>query len=386
MNGVHGQQVMVEQYRHPDEFPVDVQRLFLEAEKISIELGPAWFRNLIDTVYPLDRGVRFYVLRHGGRPVAALPLLVAAQWGGKQIRSLANYYSALFAPVLHTTVTAKDLVPMLKAIVADEGPVESFRFVPMDPESTSYQRLREALRMAGLVPFPFFSFGNWYLTVDSDWAQYLANRKGTLRNTIKRMGKKFAAEGGSLEIVQGPEALDRAIEAYEQVYACSWKVPEPYPTFVPELIRACAQSGWLRLGIARLEDKPIATQVWIVANGKASIYKVAYDEAYKQYAPGTLVTGLLMEHVLNQDGVAEVDYLIGDDKYKQTWMSHRRERWGILAFNPLNLRGLYGMTREVAGRSMRRLSTKLRSTFPKREISHGSTSGQSKGTDRASAD
>ncbi len=377
MNGVHGQQVMVEQYRHPDEFPVDVQRLFLEAEKISIELGPAWFRNLIDTVYPLDRGVRFYVLRHGGRPVAALPLLVAAQWGGKQIRSLANYYSALFAPMLDATVKAADLVPLLKSIVANEGPVESFRFVPMDPESTSHRRLLEALRMAGLVPFPFFSFGNWYLTVDSDWAQYLANRKGTLRNTIKRMGKKFAAEGGSLEIVQGTEALDRAIDAYGQVYASSWKVPEPYPAFVPELIRTCALNGWLRLGIAWLGAKPIAAQVWIVANGKASIYKVAYDEAYKQYAPGTLLTALLMEQVLEQDGVAEVDYLIGDDKYKQTWMSHRRERWGIVAYNPRNVRGLYSMTREIAGRWARRLIAIARSGADKQQRARSDVVGLS---------
>jgi hypothetical protein len=368
MTSVHGQQIAVEQYRHPDEFPVDVQRFFLEAEKISIELGSTWFRNLIDTVYPLDRGVRFYVLRHDGRPVAALPLLVTAQWGGKQVRSLANYYSALFAPVLDATVKAADLVPMLRAIIANEGPIESFRFIPMDPESDTYRRLLEALKIARLVPFPFFSFGNWYLRVNSDWAQYLAERKGTLRNTIKRMGKKLTADEGRLEIVQDAQALDRAIDAYEQVYARSWKVPEPYPAFVPGLIRTCSQNGWLRLGIAWLGEKPIASQIWIVAKGKASIYKVAYDEAYKQYAPGTLVTALLMEQALDQDRVAEVDYLIGDDKYKQTWMNHRRERWGVVAYNPRNIRGLYSMAREIAGRSLRRILAKLRSKLPRREV------------------
>ena len=378
MNSAHGPQIAVEQYRHPDEFPIDVQLLFRDAEKTSVELGSAWFRNLIETVYPLDRGVRFYVLRHGGRPVAALPLLVADQWGGKQVRSLANYYSALFAPVLDATVKAADLVPMLKAIIANEGPIESFRFIPMDPKSDTYRRLLEALKIARLVPFQFFSFGNWYLPVNSDWTQYLADRKGTLRNTIKRMGKKFTADGGRLEIVQETEALDRAIDAYEKVYGSSWKVPEPYPTFVPELIRTCAQNAWLRLGIAWLGDKPIAAQVWIVANGKASIYKVAYDEAYKQYAPGTLVTALLMEQVLDQDGVAEVDYLIGDDKYKQTWMSQRRERWGVVAYNPRNIRGLYSMAREIAGRSIRRLLAKLRSKLPRREVVDDGAGGHKK--------
>ena len=41
-----------------------------------------------------------------------------------------------------------------------------------------------------------------------------------------------------------------------------------------------------------------------------------------------------MQHVIDTDHVEEVDYLTGDDAYKQDWMSHRRERIGLVAFNP----------------------------------------------------
>ena len=98
----------------------------------------------------------------------------------------------------------------------------------------------------------------------------------------------------------------------QENYAASWKTPEASTLFVPGLIRSCAHRGWLRLGIARLGDLPIAAQIWIVANGKADIYKLAYDERHKNYAAGTILSALLMQHAIDKDKVSEVDYLIGD--------------------------------------------------------------------------
>ncbi|MFX6011244.1 GNAT family N-acetyltransferase, partial [Acinetobacter baumannii] len=82
---------------------------------------------------------------------------------------------------------------------------------------------------------------------------------------------KFAAEGGRLELVRDGERLVAGIAAYQAVYAQSWKMADPYPDFVPGLIRLCARRGGLRLGVAWLGDKPVAAQIWIVANGRADI-------------------------------------------------------------------------------------------------------------------
>jgi hypothetical protein len=228
----------------------------------------------------------------------------------------------------------------------------------MDPASAEFTVLKRALTLAGLQCHAYFAFGNWYEPVRQTWADYLKDRSGQVRSTIKRNSKKFAAEGGRLEIVQGGERLEEGLAAYQAVYAKSWKVPEPYPDFVPGLIRLCARRGWLRLGLAWLGDKPVAAQIWIVANGRADIYKLAYDESYKALAPGTLLTALLMEHALDVDRVAEIDYLIGDDPYKATWMSQRRERFGLVAYDPLTLRGLAGLARQAVGEAWRRLRPK----------------------------
>ena len=177
------------------------------------------------------------------------------------------------------------------------------------------------------------------------------------------MNKRFAAAGGSMEIVTTADRVEQAIEEFYEVYSASWKSPEPYPDFVPSLIRLLVSAGKLRLGIAHLNGKPIAAQLWIVAEDKASIYKVAYHEEYSRFSPGTILTSYLMRHVIETDKVTEVDFLIGDDKYKQIWMSHRRERWGIIAYNPGTIIGFALLMKESTGRLVKKVATRLPPLF-----------------------
>ena len=92
---------------------------------------------------------------------------------------------------------------------------------------------------------------------------------------------------------------------------------------------------------------------WIVHGGVASIYKICYAEKFAKLSVGSVLTARLLEHVLDVDRVTEVDYLSGDDTYKANWMSDRRERWGIMAFNPETLWGRAGIIRHIVGRNLK---------------------------------
>jgi hypothetical protein len=350
-------------FPHPDALPVDVQRYLARAERRNVGFGLAWYRNLVAAVYAGDAGVRFYVLRQGARIVGVMPLRAVRKGGGWHLGALANFYTTLYEPVLAPGLEPAAMAAMLAALERDFPALASLTLAPMDPASHAYQTLIGAMRLQGWAPFEYFAFGNWYLPVASDWTQYLAERSGTLRNTIKRMGKKLAGDGGVLEIVTDPAQIPLAITAYERVYAASWKKPEPFPDFMPGLLKVCAEKGMLRLGLAWLGGEPIAAQLWIVAHGRAEIYKVAYDERFKAYSPGTLVTALLMQHVIENDKVLEVDYLIGEDAYKKTWMSQRRERCGLVVYNPRSAAGIAGLLREAAGRALKPLRARLLARF-----------------------
>lgn len=362
----HAVAVSIERAPHPDRLPADARALFERAGAQNIELGLDWYRNLVDTVYADDASIVFYVLRHDDVAVAVLPLRLDGSGLRSRIHSLSNFYTALYEPALAVTLKPRDLLPLLTALKSDFRGVGSMWLAPMDPQSHAYHTLVAGCQLAGWVPFEFFGFGNWYLRVSYNWSDYLRTRSGSVRSTIKRMSKKLADAQGSLQLITEAADVPMALKAYEDVYAASWKQPEPHARFVPGLLQTCADKGWLRMGLVWLEGRAIAAQIWIVAQGRAEIYKVAYDEAYKAYSPGTLLTALLMEHVLEKDRVSEVDYLIGDDAYKKTWMSDRRERWGIVAYNPVNLRGFLALGRELIARNLKPVVRRLRARLEAR--------------------
>ncbi len=365
-----GETDSVEVFQHTDQLAPDVLALFDETEADNLKLGARWYQNLIDTVYPSHGGVHIYVLRRNGQAIAALPILATKGKLGWTIESLGNYYTSLYAPAMASYSKYRDIALLIRAASQAHAPTIAFRFSPMDPESGAYRRLWNALSANGIVAFGFFCFGNWYLPVVGDGADYLHNREGQLRNTIKRHRKKFQAAGGRFEIITSGDDLARGLAAYEQVYASSWKHAEPYPEFIPGLARICADNGALRLGIAWLNDKAVAAQLWVVANGTANIYKLAYDESYKTYAPGTLLTAALMEYAIDKDQPREIDYLIGDDAYKKDWMSHRRERWGIIAYNPRTFGGILGLCKEAVGRLLKPAQVRLRGIASNNKVHH----------------
>lgn len=360
-------------YRHPADLPDQARALFARAEADGIALGPSWYGNLQQSVWPGSDAVRYYVLSLDGRTVAVLPVLIGrgALPRHQAVDALSNYYTALYAPVLAADIDAAALAPLLAEIRRRHAPLGRLRLQPMDPQAGTYRIVLQALRLAGLRPYEFYCFGNWFQRGHADWQDYLAQRTSKLRSNIKRMDKKLAQDGATVEILADADQVERAVAAYQRVYAASWKQDEPHAAFVPGLISTCAARGWLRLGVVWLGDRPIAAQLWIVAAGKAEIYKVAYDEAYKDYSPGTVLTARLMQHVIEQDRVTEIDYLIGDDPYKKLWMNERRERWGIVAYNPRTVDGALGLAREALGRAAKPALQRLRAWRDARKAAAG---------------
>ncbi len=342
----------VQVYPDADALPMEWQGLFDLAEGISPELSRDWFGHLAATVFPEPGDCEYFTLSVGREPAAILPIHLIREGRQTNVEALANYYTSLFAPILCPSVRAEHLAAVLRGI-EDRHHAAVMQFAPLDPDAPGFGLLRRALALAGWRVFDYACFGNWYLPARGlSWESYRQSLPGRLRSTLERKGRRFAAAGGSLKLLTcaGP-GLEPAIAAYQRVYSASWKNPEPYPDFMPGLLRLCAQRGWLRLGVAFLGETPVAAQVWLVCHGKAFIYKLAYDEAHGGFSPGTLLTGMLMRHVLDQDHVFEVDYQTGDDAYKRDWMRARRERRGLVAYNPRRLAGLIGFLRESAGRA-----------------------------------
>ncbi|HKY02030.1 MAG TPA: GNAT family N-acetyltransferase, partial [Burkholderiales bacterium] len=297
----------------------------------------SWFETLI--AHGTERPESAWVLVCGD---ASHAILLPLQTHNGQVSALSNYYASLYGPVVYG---AGDLQVKARALARwfKRQNLNTLNFRPMNLVDDFWVAMRTALRESGFLVDAYFCFANWYLPCEEmRWSEYLAARPSRLKNTIIRSRKKLEASVDfEYVIVREPgDALDRAIENYETVYARSWKQPEPFASFILNLCHAAAANGWLRLGIAKLSGQPVAAQIWFVKDGVASIYKLAYDEAFASRGVGTVLTAALFEYCLDQDRVREIDFLTGDESYKAEWMSRRRAREGVIAFNPTTLHGL----------------------------------------------
>lgn len=334
-------------------------RLFDRAEAAHFEFGADWFRLLADTARHSEGVIRLCTEGAADAPKAMVPLLARPE--RRELGALSNWYTTLYAPLLAEDAKTADLAALFRRLRLEPGRWRSLRLSPMDPESPAYALTLEALRQAGWLPYPFFIFGNWYLPVGGrSYDVYAQSLPSPLRHTLKRKTGAFYGGEGRLELITGEERLEAGIQDWLRVYQASWKMPEPSPDFVPGLIRLCARRGWLRLGLAYWQEQPVAAQLWIVQAGRASIYKLAQDQRHDELSPGTVLTAYLMQHVLDVDRVTEVDFLIGDESYKQDWMPSRRERWGLIAYNPATLAGLANATWQAGWNLAKQVAKQVR--------------------------
>ena len=321
-----------------------------------------WIHHFIDQVVGDDTRI---LALGGGRDDDRLMLLGHDAATPSRCSALNNYYASLYSPL---ACLSGDRVAAMRSIVQEMSAarprIATVQFAPLAEPSDDTTALIEALRSHGWYVKPYFAFGNWTLPCEGlAYDAFIAERDSKVRNTLSRKAKKLRASG-SLEIITAPADVERGMDAWDAIYNRSWKQAEPYPGFVRGWARLCAERGWLRLGLASVEGKPIAAQFWFTIARRAYIFKLAYDEDYAKWSAGTVLSAHMFEQALEQDKVVEIDYLTGDDTYKSAWMSHRRERIGLLACNLRSARGVLAAAKEKAASLSAPLRQRLRRGEP----------------------
>jgi CelD/BcsL family acetyltransferase involved in cellulose biosynthesis len=308
----------------------------------------AWYRIAAAHALPDDAIPCFAVLSQDGRPCAVIPLL--RQGGGRGLTSLTTPYTCVYRPLL-----AMDAEPeLLEAAGQRFGQFchgwPTVRLDAVPSEWPGLPAFLSGLRQSGLWVQTFQHFGNWHEAVqERSWAAYLADRPGPVRETVRRKLKRWEQEG-RFELFSTPPHLERGIDAFEAVYCASWKAPEPFPRFNAALMRDAAGRGTLRLGVLWLGDRPAAAQFWIVADGRATVLKLAHDKALKTLSPGTVLTVMMLRGLLDKEQVTDLDFGRGDDVYKALWATQRHQRIGLLLMNPWQPAGAVEIARSLGGR------------------------------------
>lgn len=283
-----------------------------------------------------------------GDESAALALMEEAG----RITPLRNWYSFTWRQLAASTPDSERLLLDIARQLKSRG--HRVTLEPVPDEDGSATRLARAFREAGWRTEITECDTNHILHVEGQsFAQYWAARPGPLRTTLKRKAKKVE--------VQVLTHFDEAMwDAYETIYASSWKPDEDQPAMLRDFAREEGRAGRLRFGIAYRGEEAVAAQCWTVENGTAYIHKLAYLESARKLSAGTTLSAALFEHVIDQDKVALVDFGTGDQSYKADWMNAVRPRYKIDCFDLAQPRAWLDFGRHKLGQ----IAGRLRGTKP----------------------
>jgi len=320
-----------------DNLPPEIQRTFASGSDVSFFCLPQWF-GLIAACRINERRKIVNVAFDDSAPIA----LVYAKSTG-EVLSLTNLYTCKY-DIAGGDAGSDAIRNFAKEFALAMPPGSRIRLEGFDRTGTSFDGLLGGIRSAGYVAKPYFAWGTWYERTDGrGFDDFIATRASILRNTWKR--KCTALERRSrtrLRVYRSGDDISTYLDAYEDVRRRSWKGAEPHPRFIPDLVRMAAKLNALRFGILDIDDVAAAAQFWIVWAGKATIFKLVYADDMSAFSPGTVLTMEMFRRVLEEDRPAEIDFGRGDDRYKEMWLSSRREHWGIEAVSPRSLKGLVG--------------------------------------------
>ena len=276
-----------------------------------------WWQGLEDecAIKPLIAVAR------DGDDIAILPLKA----GDGHLHALGNWYNFTVRPVLSDGGTR-----LLTALARDLRR-KSWRITlaPLPDEDSAAGLLAETFSRAGWMVRREQCDVNRFdaLSGYASFAQFLADRPGTLRTTLKR-------KAGKVDTTVYQQFDDDTWNDYEGVYRSSWKPEEASFAFLRRFAGEEAAAGRLRLGIARHEGLPVAAQLWTLERGTAFIHKLAHAEASKALSAGTTLSAALFAHVIDNDRAAAVDFGTGDDGYKRDWMNGVRPRYRLDLLDP----------------------------------------------------
>ena len=259
---------------------------------------------------------------------------------GGSAEALANWYALRFGPVFETQAAPAMLATLASGL--RKAGINRLSLSPLGADDP----LPSALTRAGwLVRHDKISEAWSTDTANVSFDEYWAARPSRLRNTARRRAK---TPGLTLAV---HDVFDAKVWAdYEAVYEASWKTAEGSPPLLRALAEQEGAAGTLRLGLAYLNERPVAAQLWLVENKVATIHKLAYAEDAKQFSPGTVLSAEMFRRAIDIDKVETIDFGIGGDSYKAEWMSECAPLYAMTAYDLLRPGGILGLVRHAAAK------------------------------------
>ncbi len=348
-------------YESMQSIPEEIQALWQHGEMgqhgrkqhktgLDFDSSYEWYKELLNSGLKPGASPIIIIAKKNGCTVI-LPLQIYYCNDKKHLGALTTVYSHNYVPiVIGESALSQDMVTNCIDYAIKNYLPTIIDLEPLNPDSILIQPLIKGIKRHMLTD-TYFRFGNWFHDQITSFDDYKNTLPSQLKNTIERRQKKLDKNHvWEFKVYTKIDEIEPAYKEYKYLYQLRWNKEEGNNDFVDAVVLDLAEKNQLRLGILYIDNKPAAAQLWFSVDQTASIFKLAYDESFKKYSPGTLLTYKMAQYLIEQDRVSKLDFLSGDDLYKKQWMSKRDEKWGIIAFNHRTAYGIFAAIRHFCGK------------------------------------
>lgn len=290
----------------------------------EVEVALVWYRNPANAkAKPLLVG--FFPLtikrRYKGLPVSAANILT-------------HIYCFSGAPLLHSehAKPALDAYFRWQKAPASGTRITTFQSLPTD--GRFHQLLLDALHSHAHVHFIERRYTRAVYRCPADPAEYIAGHLSSKALKHSRRQQELLSEQGTLEFRQLAPDDDVApwVSDFLQMEASGWKGSvgtalaslESHALFFRAVAQAAHERHRLKMSGLWLNGRAIAARTVFRAGEGSYLFKIAYDEAYAKYSPGTLLElACIRQEDGNQHGWEDSCTSVNNMVYKRLWRDRR---------------------------------------------------------------
>ena len=198
---------------------------------------------------------------------------------------------------------------------------------------------RDRFRQKGAVAQMIVRTAAPYKELPDSWEQYLHAASRNFRRDLKRKEDRLRQEGDlSVVSITQPQDILAVLPELFAVDAESWKAEAGSARFAGEDVRmffrtallSMSENGQVEIWLARLDGSAIAFNLTILYGTKIYFYNGTYASSSGRHSPGFVLTGKMFRDACGR-GLTEIDFLRGEEVYKQRWTEEKRDCYQIVA-------------------------------------------------------
>lgn len=291
------------------------------------------------------------IVKEGPKVRAIAPLVLASRHGVPTLQLLGNPYCLLCEPGGFLYADEAALQQLVDAVFSLGKPLSLDRIPSISPEA---RLLREQNRRTIAIK-PRVTRSR-YIAAEGDWEGFLTKQSKS-RMTKLRQKKRAAGKMGEVTIENikiTEESYQEHMEAFFKLESSGWKgqqgtaiLSNPYQhkfwlNFAPTFARlGCFYAYYMRIG-----GEIAVLRLMARYSGRLWDLKIAFDEKFRNCAPGVVLVQEAIQHVFESD-ITAFEFMGSEEAWQDNWTTSTHE-FESFRFYPLTATGVSGFVATTA--------------------------------------